>query len=54
MAAARQWDAYAVVSKPVIIDELLIKAERALERRQLLIERRQYRKRPTERLNAVR
>jgi DNA-binding NtrC family response regulator len=34
--------AYAFLMKPVIVDELLIIAGRALERRQLLIERRQY------------
>ena len=33
--------AFAVLMKPFVIDELLIFAERALERRQLLIERRQ-------------
>ena len=33
--------AYAYIMKPIIMDELLIAAERALERRQLLIERRQ-------------
>jgi DNA-binding NtrC family response regulator len=33
--------AFKVLMKPVIVDELLIFAERALERRQLLIERRQ-------------
>jgi DNA-binding NtrC family response regulator len=33
--------AYKVLTKPVNVDELLIYAERALERRQLLIERRQ-------------
>jgi DNA-binding NtrC family response regulator len=32
--------AYAVIQKPIIMDELLIAAERALERRQLLIEHR--------------
>ena len=32
--------AYAYIMKPIIMDELLIAAERALERRQLLIERR--------------
>ena len=34
--------AYDFIMKPVNVDELLIAAERALERRQLLIERRQY------------
>jgi response regulator RpfG family c-di-GMP phosphodiesterase len=34
--------AYDFIMKPVNIDELVIAAERALERRQLLIERRQY------------
>jgi response regulator RpfG family c-di-GMP phosphodiesterase len=34
--------AYDFIVKPVNVDELLIAAERALERRQLLIERRQY------------
>jgi two-component system nitrogen regulation response regulator NtrX len=34
--------AFKVLSKPVHVDELRITAERALERRQLLIERRQY------------
>ncbi len=34
--------AYDFIIKPVNMDELLIAAERALERRQLLIERRQY------------
>ena len=33
--------AYAYIMKPIIRDELLIAAERAIERRQLLIERRQ-------------
>ena len=33
--------AYAHLWKPVLMDELLIAAERAIERRQLLIERRQ-------------
>ena len=33
--------AYAFLMKPIIVDELLIAAERALERRQLLVERRQ-------------
>jgi DNA-binding NtrC family response regulator len=32
--------AYAFLMKPIIVDELLITAERALERRQLLVERR--------------
>jgi putative two-component system response regulator len=36
--------AYDFIMKPVNVDELLIAAERALERRQLLIERRQYQK----------
>ena len=35
--------AYAFLMKPIIVDELLITAERALERRQLLVERRQDR-----------
>jgi len=35
--------AYAFLMKPINVDELLITAERALERRHLLIERRQYR-----------
>ncbi len=34
--------AYDFIMKPVNVDELLIAAERALERRQLLIERREY------------
>ncbi|MBI4592737.1 MAG: response regulator, partial [Candidatus Rokubacteria bacterium] len=34
--------AYDFIVKPVNVDELLIAAERALERRQLLIERREY------------
>ena len=34
--------AYDFIMKPVNVDELLIAAERALERRQLLLERRQY------------
>ena len=34
--------AYDFIMKPVNVDELLIAADRALERRQLLIERRQY------------
>jgi cyclic di-GMP phosphodiesterase len=34
--------AYDFIMKPVNVDELVIAAERALERRQLLIERRQY------------
>ena len=34
--------AYAFLVKPVNVDELLITAARALERRQLLVERRQY------------
>jgi response regulator RpfG family c-di-GMP phosphodiesterase len=34
--------AYDFIVKPVNVDELLIAAERAIERRQLLIERRQY------------
>jgi len=34
--------AYDFIMKPVNVDELLIAAERALERRELLIERRQY------------
>jgi response regulator RpfG family c-di-GMP phosphodiesterase len=34
--------AYDFIIKPVNVDELLIAAERAMERRQLLIERRQY------------
>jgi putative two-component system response regulator len=34
--------AYDFIMKPVNVDELLIAAERALERRQLLVERRQY------------
>jgi response regulator RpfG family c-di-GMP phosphodiesterase len=34
--------AYDFIMKPVNVDELLIAAERALERRQLLIERKQY------------
>ena len=34
--------AFKVLMKPVIVDELLIFADRALERRQLLIERRQH------------
>jgi len=34
--------AYAFLMKPIIVDELLIVAERALERRRLLIEHRQY------------
>ncbi len=34
--------AYDFILKPVNVDELLIAAERALERRQLLLERRQY------------
>jgi len=34
--------AYDFIMKPVNVDELMIAAERALERRQLLIERRQY------------
>ena len=33
--------AYAFIMKPILVDELLITAERALELRQLLIERRQ-------------
>ena len=33
--------AYKLLTKPVIVDEMLIYAERALERRQLLIERRE-------------
>src|SRR5438552_13603926 len=37
--------AYAHLRKPVNMDELLIVVERALERRQLLIERREYRER---------
>lgn len=35
--------ASAFLMKPINVDELLITAERAIERRQLLIERRQYR-----------
>ena len=35
--------AYAFLMKPIIVDELLIIAERALERRQLLVEHRQDR-----------
>jgi DNA-binding NtrC family response regulator len=35
--------AYAFLTKPIIVDELLITAERALEHRQLLVERRQDR-----------
>src|SRR2546430_15231025 len=34
--------AYDFIMKPVNVDELLIAADRALERRQLLIERREY------------
>src|SRR2546429_6277959 len=34
--------AYDFIMKPVNVDELLIAAERAVERRQLLIERREY------------
>jgi len=34
--------AYAFLQKPIIVDELLIAAERALEHRQLVIERRQH------------
>src|SRR5215472_11610448 len=34
--------AYDFIMKPVNVDELLIAADRALERRQLLVERRQY------------
>ena len=37
-----QLGAYDFIMKPVNVDELLIAADRALERRQLLIERRQY------------
>src|SRR2546425_2205763 len=40
-AACLKLGAYAHLWKPVLMDELLITAERALERRQLLIERRQ-------------
>jgi DNA-binding response OmpR family regulator len=35
--------AYAFLTKPMNVDELLLTAERALERRQLLLERRQDR-----------
>ena len=40
-AACLKLGAYAHLWKPVLMDELLIAAERAIERRQLLIERRQ-------------
>src|SRR6185503_16933500 len=40
--ASLQLGAYDFIMKPVNVDELLIAADRALERRQLLIERRQY------------
>jgi len=40
--ASLKLGAYDFIMKPVNVDELLIAAERALERRQLLIERRQY------------
>lgn len=43
VADCRKLGAFKVLAKPVHIDELLITAERALERRQLLIERRQSR-----------
>ena len=39
--ASLKLGAHAFLMKPIIVDELLIAAERALERRQLLIERRQ-------------
>ena len=39
--ASLQLGAYDFIMKPVNVDELLIAADRALERRQLLIERRQ-------------
>ena len=38
-----KFGAYDFIMKPVNVDELLIAAERALERRQLLVERREYR-----------
>jgi len=40
--ASLKLGAYDFIMKPVNVDELLIAAERAFERRQLLIERRQY------------
>lgn len=40
--ASLKLGAYAFLMKPMIVDELLITAERAIERRQFLIERRQY------------
>ncbi|PYN18207.1 MAG: hypothetical protein DME05_01740, partial [Candidatus Rokuibacteriota bacterium] len=40
--ASLKLGAYDFIMKPVNVDELLIAAERALERRNLLIERRQY------------
>ena len=40
--ASLQLGAYDFIMKPVNVDELLIAADRALERRQLLLERRQY------------
>src|SRR5436309_8692201 len=40
--ASLKLGAYDFIMKPVNVDELLIAADRALERRQLLIERRQY------------
>jgi len=42
MIASLKAGAYAFLMKPINVDELLITADRALERRRLLIERRQY------------
>src|SRR6058998_1223521 len=46
--------AYASLMKPINMDELLITAERALERRQLLIERRQHQRAHGQRQEAPR
>src|SRR3989441_12567248 len=46
--------AYAFIMKPVNFDELLITVERALERRQLLIERRQHQRAQAQRQKSPR